>query len=296
MTTEPVSPTISEERKKVTVRTLAAKKRRGEPITMLTAYDYPTALAVDRAGIDVILVGDSLGMVVLGYENTLPVTMEDMLHHCKAVARGARYALLVGDMPFMSYQVSVEEAVRNAGRFLQEAGMDAVKLEGGRERVEIIRAIVQAGIPVMGHIGLTPQSVHQLGGFHAQGKTAEAARRLVEDALALEEAGVFALVLESVPDRLAALITERLSIPTIGIGAGPHCDGQVLVLHDLLGLFDRFTPRFVKQYAQLHAVIHEALLAYREDVVQRRFPGPEHSVSIKDEEWERLLALLGEGR
>ncbi len=292
MTTEPVKPQSAAQRKKVTVRTLRAKKRRGEPITMMTAYDYPSAVAVDTAAIDVILVGDSLGMVVLGYETTLPVTMEDMLHHAKAVARGAKYAMLVGDMPFMSYQVSVEEAVRNAGRFLQEAGMDAVKLEGGRERLETIRAIVGAGIPVMGHIGLTPQSVHQLGGFRAQGKTAQAAKRLVEDALLLQDAGCFSLVLESVPTQLAQLITEKLDIPTIGIGAGPHCDGQVLVFHDLLGLFDRFTPRFVKQYAQLHAVIHEALVAYKEDVEQRRFPGPEHSVAMKPEEWERLMEML----
>ncbi|HEY57455.1 MAG TPA: 3-methyl-2-oxobutanoate hydroxymethyltransferase [Anaerolineae bacterium] len=279
-------------RKKVTVRTLRAKKRRGEPITMMTAYDYPSAVAVDRAGIDVILVGDSLGMVVLGYETTLPVTMEDMLHHARAVARGARYPLLVGDMPFMSYQVSMEEAVRNAGRFLQEAGMDAVKLEGGRERAETIRAIVGAGIPVMGHIGLTPQSVHQLGGFRAQGKTAQAAKKLLEDALILQDAGCFSLVLESVPAQLAQLITEKLEIPTVGIGAGPHCDGQVLVFHDLLGLFDRFTPRFVKQYAQLHAVVHDALVAFKEDVEQRRFPGPEHSVEMKAEEWERLMEML----
>ena len=296
MSTEPISSSPTKARKKVTVRTLRAKKRRGEPITMMTAYDYPSAVAVDRAEIDVILVGDSLGMVVLGYETTLPVTMEDMLHHAKAVARGAKYPLLVGDMPFMSYQVSVEEAVRNAGRFLQEAGMDAVKLEGGRERAETIHAIVSAGIPVMGHIGLTPQSVHQLGGFRAQGKTAQAAKRLVEDALILQDAGCFSLVLESVPAQLAQLITEKLDIPTIGIGAGPHCDGQVLVFHDLLGLFDRFTPRFVKQYAQLHAVIHEALVAYREDVVQRRFPGPEHSVEMKAEEWERLLEMLQAAR
>ncbi len=259
---------------------------------MLTAYDYPSAVAVDAAGIEVILVGDSLGMVVLGYETTLPVTMEDMLHHARAVARGAKYALLVGDMPFMSYQVSVEEAVRNAGRFLQEAGMDAVKLEGGRERAETIRAIVDAGIPVMGHIGLTPQSVHQLGGFRAQGKTAQAAKRLVEDALILQDAGCFALVLESVPTQLAGLITEKLDIPTIGIGAGPYCDGQVLVFHDLLGLFDRFTPRFVKQYAQLHAVIHEALSAYRDDVLKGRFPAPEHSLEMKAEEWEKLQKML----
>jgi len=292
VTTEPIQSQSAAARKKVTVRTLRAKKRRGEPITMMTAYDYPSAVAVDRAGIDVILVGDSLGMVVLGYETTLPVTMEDMLHHARAVARGARYPLLVGDMPFMSYQVSVEEAVRNAGRFLQEAGMDAVKLEGGRERAETIRAIVGAGIPVMGHIGLTPQSVHQLGGFRAQGKTAQAAKKLLEDALILQDAGCFSLVLESVPAQLAQLITEKLEIPTIGIGAGPHCDGQVLVFHDLLGLFDRFTPRFVKQYAQLHAVIHDALVAYKEDVEQRRFPGPEHSVAMKPDEWERLMEMM----
>ena len=259
---------------------------------MLTAYDYPSALAVDNAGTDIILVGDSLGMVVLGYETTLPVTMDDMLHHCKAVARGAKYALLVGDMPFMSYQISVEEAVRNAGRFLQEAHMDAVKLEGGRERVETIRAIVRAGIPVMGHIGLTPQSVHQLGGFRAQGKTAAAAKRLVEDALILQDTGVFSLVLESVPGRLAALISEKLEIPTIGIGAGAGCDGQVLVFHDLLGLFDRFTPRFVKQYTHLHATIAEALAAYNDDVRNRRFPAAEHTVEMKDEEWEALREML----
>jgi len=289
------SPTVSvptAERKKVTVRTFRQKKRRGEPITMLTAYDYPAALAVDQAGIDSILVGDSLGMVVLGYETTLPVTMEDMLHHCKAVARGAKYALRIGDMPFMSYQVSVEQAVRNAGRFLQEGGMDAVKLEGGRERAEAIRAIVAAGIPVMGHIGLTPQSIHQLGGFRAQGRTAQAARRLVEDALILQDAGCFSIVLESVPARLATLISERLEIPTIGIGAGAGCDGQVLVTHDLLGFFDRFVPRFVKQYAHLHQVIHEALLAYRDDVEARRFPAEEHTFTIEDEEWEALLDLL----
>ena len=291
-TPSPASPLPTSERKKVTVRTLRAKKRRGEPITMLTAYDYPSALAVDRAGTDVILVGDSLGMVVLGYDTTLPVTMDDMLHHCKAVARGAHYAMLVGDMPFMSYQVSVEEAVRNAGRFLQEAGMDAVKLEGGRERLETVRAIVAAGIPVMGHIGLTPQSVHQLGGFRAQGKTAAAAKRLIEDALALQDAGVFSLVLESVPGRLAEMISRKLEVPTIGIGAGAGCDGQVLVFHDVLGLFDRFTPRFVKQYANLHSSIAEALAAYNADVLARRFPGPEHTVEMKEEAWEALEKML----
>ncbi len=275
-------------RKKVTTATFRQKKERGEPITMLTAYDYPTALAQDQAGIDSILVGDSLGMVVLGYENTLPVTMEDMLHHARAVARGARYALLIGDMPFMSYQASTEDAVRNAGRFLQEAGMEAVKLEGGRERADTVRAIAQAGIPVMGHLGLTPQSINQFGGFRAQGKTATAARRLVEDALLLEEAGCFSIVLESVPARLAQLISQKLSIPTIGIGAGVGCDGQVLVSHDILGLFDRFTPRFVKKYADLHGEMQRAFTDYIADVQQRSFPAAEHSVEMDEAEWEQL--------
>ncbi len=293
-TTSPEPVAAEATRKKVTVQTLRRKKARGEPITMLTAYDYATALAVDEAGIDSILVGDSLGMVVLGYETTLPVTMEDMLHHCKAVARGARYALLVGDMPFMSYQVSVEQAVRNAGRFLQEAGMDAVKLEGGRERLEAVRAIVQAGIPVMGHIGLTPQSIHQFGGFRTQGKTAAAARRLLEDALLLQEAGCFAIVLEGIPARLGRLISERLDIPTIGIGAGAGCDGQVLVVHDMLGLFDRFTPRFVKKYADLHATMVQAFEQYRAEVETRAFPAPEHTYEMPDEEWQALVEGLGE--
>ncbi len=282
------------ERKKVTIRTFQTKKQRGEVISMLTAYDYPTALALDEAGVDSILVGDSLGMVVLGYENTLPVTMEDMLHHCKAVARGARTALLIGDMPFMSYQVSPQEALRNAGRFLQEAGMDAVKLEGGRERLDAIRAIVGAGIPVMGHLGLTPQSVHLFGGFRPQGRNVEAATRIYEDALLLQEAGCFGLVLESIPSRLASLISSRLHIPTIGIGAGAGCDGQVLVSHDLLGLFDRFTPKFVKKYADVHGQMLEAFDSYRADVEARLFPASEHIVEMPDEEWNDLLARLGE--
>ena len=285
-------PELRSERKKVTTRTFQLKKQRGEPIAMLTAYDYPTALAMDQAGVDAILVGDSLGMVVLGYENTLPVTMEEMLHHCRAVSRGARKALLIGDMPFMSYQVSPQEALRNAGRFLQEAGMDAVKLEGGSERLEAIRAIVSAGIPVMGHLGLTPQSVHQLGGFRPQGRSANAARIILEDALRLQEAGCFSLVLESIPSQLAALISERLEIPTIGIGAGVGCDGQVLVTHDLLGLFNRFTPKFVKKYANLYALMAEAFTSYIEDVHSRVFPSAEHSVEMSAEEWERLLAEL----
>lgn len=278
------------ERKKVTTHTLRLKKERGEVITMLTAYDYPTALSIDQAGIDSILVGDSLGMVVLGYENTLPVTMEDMLHHCKAVRRGARYALLVGDMPFLSYQVSTSEAVRNAGRFLQEGGMDAVKLEGGRERLEAVRHIMGTGIPVMGHLGLTPQSVNQFGGFKPQGRDAQAARRILEEALLLQEAGCFSLVLESVPARLAKYISEKLEIPTIGIGAGQYCDGQVLVTHDLLGLFDRFTPRFVKRYARLHDEMRRAFTGYKADVEQGSFPADEHSYDISEEEWNNFLA------
>ena len=290
MTTTPPVPIVSlEDRKKVTTRLFRQKKQLGEAITMLTAYDYPTALAVDQAGMDAILVGDSLGMVVLGYENTLPVTMEDMLHHCKAVARGAKFALLIGDMPFLSYQISVPEAVRNAGRFLQEGGMDAVKLEGGSERAHAIREITSAGIPVMGHLGLTPQSVNQLGGFVAQGKTAEAARRLLEDALILQDAGCFSLVLESIPWQLAELVSGRLEIPTVGIGAGKGCDGQVLVTHDLLGLFDRFTPRFARKYADLHAVMLQAFSDFRLEVEAGAFPAGEHTFTMKEEEWQELL-------
>lgn len=285
----PTSQSVSGGRRKITTLKLRGKKQRGEVITMLTAYDYPTALAVDRAMIDSILVGDSLGMVVLGYANTLPVTMDDMIHHCKAVARGAQYALLVGDMPFMSYQVSVQEAVSNAGRFLKEGGMDAVKLEGGRDRLEAIQAIVSTGIPVMGHLGLTPQSVHQLGGFRPQGRDSDTAHRLLEDAMMLQEAGCFSLVLESVPARLAALISQRLDIPTIGIGAGAGCDGQVLVTHDLLGLFDRFTPRFVKKYADLRSEMIRAFSEYKTEVEERAFPAEEHTVEIPDEEWHTLL-------
>jgi 3-methyl-2-oxobutanoate hydroxymethyltransferase len=287
LTAVTVNPTAPQ-RKKITTTLFRQKKERGEPITMLTAYDYPTALAEDQAGIDSILVGDSLGMVVLGYPNTLSVTMDDMLHHCKAVARGAKFALLIGDMPFMSYQASTEEAVRNAGRFLQEAGMDAIKLEGGRERVEAIRAIVAAGIPVMGHLGLTPQSVNQLGGFRTQGKTASTAKRLIEDALLLEEAGCFSIVLESIPAKLATLISQKLSIPTIGIGAGVGCDGQVLVAHDILGLFDRFTPRFVKKYADFHSEMQRAFSEYMADVQSQSFPSAEHSVEMDDNEWQAL--------
>jgi len=289
MSTLPQDPEAQIPRKKITTLVFRQKKERGEPIAVLTGSDYPTALALDRAGIDAILVGDSLGMVVLGYENTLPVTMDEMLHHCRAVARGARSALLIGDMPFMSFQVSIEEAIRNAGRFLQFGGMEAVKLEGGRERLPAIHAIIAAGIPVMGHLGLTPQSVNLLGGFHPQGRTAVTARRLLEDALLLEEAGCFSLVLESVPARLAEMISKRLTIPTIGIGAGAGCDGQVLVTHDLLGLFDRFTPKFVRKYANLHTEMQIAFSAYIADVQGRAFPAQEHSIEMPAEEWEALV-------
>jgi 3-methyl-2-oxobutanoate hydroxymethyltransferase len=291
-------PNISSEplvakRKKITTKVFQQKKDRSDPISMLTAYDYPTSLIMDRVGIDSILVGDSLGMVVLGYENTLRVTMEEMLHHCRAVARGAQYALLIGDMPFMSYQVSVEEAVRNAGRFLQEGGMDAIKLEGGRERADSIRAIISAGIPVVGHIGLTPQSVNLFGGFRAQGKTAAAAKRLFEDALLLQDAGCFSLVLESVPGRLAELISEKLDIPTIGIGAGSGCDGQVLVTHDLLGLFDRFTPKFVRKYADFFSEMDRAFNEFISDIDAGSFPTSDHTVDMPDDEWMILMAEIG---
>lgn len=289
MSTISVSTLAVPTRKKVTTLTLRYKKEHGQPISMLTAYDYPTALAIDEAGVDMILVGDSLGMVVLGYENTLPVTMEDMLHHCKAVARGAKHPFLVGDMPFMSYQVSAQQAVQNAGRFLQEAGMDAVKLEGGRDRADAIRAIVSAGIPVMGHLGLTPQSVHQLGGFKPQAKSASAGKVLLEDALILQEAGCFSLVLESVPAKLAEYISLHLDIPVIGIGAGAGCDGQVLVTHDMLGLFERFTPKFVKKYANLHGEMQKAIKEYMAEVESQAFPAAEHTVEMTEAEWQAFL-------
>jgi 3-methyl-2-oxobutanoate hydroxymethyltransferase len=272
-------------RKKTSILVLQEKKAHCDPITMVTAYDYPSAQAADRAGIDSILVGDSLGMVVLGYDSTVSVTMEEMLHHCRAVRRGAQYAYLIGDMPFMSYQADRAEAVRNAGRFLKEAGMDAVKLEGGAAMAETVRAISDAGITVIGHIGLTPQSSAKLGGYRVQGRTAADAQRLLEDAEALQEVGAAMIVLEMMPDRVAEAISLRLHIPTIGIGAGAGCDGQVLVLHDLLGLFDRFTPRFAKRYAELFAEMERALVDYRQDVVARHFPAAEHVFSLDESAW-----------
>mgnify|MGYP001434237114 FL=1 len=274
---------------KVTTATIRKMKAEGTPITMLTAYDYSMAKILDEAGIDMILVGDSLGNVVLGYDSTLPVTMDDMVHHVKAVCRGASRALVVADMPFMSYQVSLEEALRNAGRFMKETGAKAVKLEGGREIIETIRAIVNAGIPVVGQLGLTPQYVHQLGGYRVQGKDTAAAEKMIDDALALEEAGVFAIVLECVPSPLGRLITEKLKVAaTIGIGAGPHCDGQVLVVNDLLGLYPGHTPRFVKKYANLHEQVNGAIKQYIDEVRERSFPGPEHCFPMSDEVLKKL--------
>lgn len=261
---------------KLTIPEVMQRKGLGPKLSMLTAYDYPTARLVDRAGVDLILVGDSLGMVCLGYPDTVPVTMEEMLHHTAAAARGAERAVIVGDMPFMSYQVSAEEAVRNAGRFSKEARADCVKLEGGVGQADKVQAIVRAGVPVMGHIGLTPQTATQLGGFKVQGRDPTAARKLREDAQAVQDAGAFAVVLECVPSALAAEITRSLQIPTIGIGAGPGCDGQVLVLHDLVGLFERFSPKFVKKYANLSAGIREAVAQYKAEVESGAFPGPEH--------------------
>ncbi|MEW6668372.1 MAG: 3-methyl-2-oxobutanoate hydroxymethyltransferase [Thermodesulfobacteriota bacterium] len=274
--------------KKITIAELQQKKRNGEKITMMTAYDYPTGKLVDDVGIDTILVGDSLAMVMLGYESTVPVTMDEMLHHCRAVARGAKRGFIIGDMPFGSYQVSLEKAVENAGRFLKEAGCDCVKLEGGTEMVPVVKAIVRAGIPVCGHIGLTPQTATMLSGFKVQGKDAESARQLMQSARDIEEAGAFMIVLEAIPDLLASRITRELKIPTIGIGAGKDCDGQVLVYHDLVGLFERFTPKFVKRYVNLSPMIKEALTRYKEEVLAGTFPGPEHTFSMKPEEAEKI--------
>ncbi|HWJ03295.1 MAG TPA: 3-methyl-2-oxobutanoate hydroxymethyltransferase, partial [Verrucomicrobiae bacterium] len=255
----------------------AHKKSVGEKITILTAYDYPTARLLDEAGIDGILVGDSVGNVILGYDTTIPVTMDEMVHHTKAVARGSKGALIIGDMPFLTYHTGTEDALRNAGRFLQEGGAQAVKLEGGSERAEVIKSLVQAGIPVMGHLGLTPQSVHQLGGFKVQGRTEAAAKKLLEDAMALEQAGVFAIVLECIPAGLAKRVTDSVNIPTIGIGAGPACDGQVLVTQDMLGLNGADAPKFVKQFCNLKDLMLAGIRAYSEEVKTGEFPAPEQT-------------------
>lgn len=276
------------DRKKLTVIDIQNMKSEGRKITMLTAYDYPTAILEDRAGIDIILVGDSVGMTVLGYENTLPVTMDEMIHHTKAVSRGTKYALIIGDMPFMSFNTSEKDAIINAGRFVKEGGADGVKLEGGSCVRDVVKAIVNAGIPVMGHIGLTPQTISMLGGFKVQGRNAQSAQKLIDDARLLEDAGAFSVLLEAIPSLVAKKITESLSIPTIGIGAGPYCDGQVLVVHDILGLFDRFTPRFAKRYVNLSELILKAFEDFREEVICGKFPTEEHSFHINLEELNKL--------
>jgi len=260
-----------------TILDIKKMKVQGEKITVLTAYDYGMASILDESDIDILLVGDSLGMVVLGYDTTLPVTMEDMLHHTKAVSRAAQNALIVADMPFLSYQISPESALANAGRFLQEANAQAVKLEGGREYAEIVKKITSAGIPVMAHLGLTPQSIHQIGGYKVQGKKEDAARKIIEDAKILEEAGAFSLVLECIPEGLASEITHSLAIPTIGIGAGVNCDGQVLVINDMLGIYDKFAPKHVKKYANLNLEIKKAVKTYIAEVKHGTFPDSEHS-------------------
>lgn len=279
--------------KKVTAPTITALKGQRK-ISMVTAYDYPSGQIADEAGVDMILVGDSLGMVVLGYEDTLSVTMDDMLHHTAAVSRGATRPLIVGDMPFMAYQPSIQMAVENAGKFLSRTGARAVKLEGGFPFLDHVKAITDSGIPVQGHIGLTPQHVARFGGFKAQGKNARSAAALVEEALALEAAGCFSIVLEAVPDEVATEITNRLSIPTIGIGAGPNTDGQVLVYHDILGLFDRFVPMFVKKYAQLRGDCINAIKTYVDEVEKGAFPSSNNYSKMDSDELKQFIALLQE--
>jgi 3-methyl-2-oxobutanoate hydroxymethyltransferase len=277
---------------RVTVDEIKDFKKRGEKIVMVTAYDYPSARLADEAGVDMILVGDTLGMVVLGYDSTLPVTMEDMIHHIKPVVRGSQRAMVVGDMPFMSFQTSTEDAIRNAGRMMQETGCQAVKLEGGVHMAETVRRLVQIGIPVVGHIGLTPQSVNQLSGFKVQGRTPEAAERLMDDAISLQQAGAFCVVLELVPTPLAKLISERLRVPTIGIGAGAGCDGQVQVWHDLLALYSAFVPKHAKQYAQIGEAIKTAIGEYVAEVKDGRFPTSKESFRMD----EGVLADLSTGK
>ena len=275
------------ENKKITIEDILGAQNKRK-LTMLTAYDYPLASLVDKAGIDMILVGDSLANVVLGLESTTQVGMTEMLHHAKAVTRAVKEALVIGDMPYESYQINPGESVKNAGRFIEEAKCDAVKLEWFEKCPQVTEAIVKAGIPVMGHIGLTPQTADKIGGFKVQGKDAQAAQNLIDEATLLEKLGCFAIVLECVPDAIAGLITKKLKIPTIGIGAGPFCDGQVLVIHDLLGLFERYRPKFVKQYINLSAEVQKALENYKKDVLEGKFPTKEHSFTIKEEELKKI--------
>ncbi len=277
---------------KVTVLDVQQAKKEGRKLVMCTAYDYPFGLMADEAGMDMVLVGDSLGMVVMGLDSTVEVTMEHMIHHIKAVVRGCKGPLIVGDMPFMSYNTSVREAIQNAGRLMKEGGCEAIKLEGGVDFALTIQAIVKAGIPVQGHIGLTPQTASALGGFKMQGRDALAAKRIIEDAKALEDAGVFSMILEAVPAPLGQLVAEAVKVPVIGIGAGPEVDGQVLVTYDMIGLFEKFIPKFVKQYTQIRKTVLEALKEYKEDVVAVTFPGPEHSFKMPDEALEQLKKLV----
>lgn len=283
---------MSEERKKVTLGTLFSKMEKGVPITMLTCYDYPTAFFMEQGGIDILLVGDSLGMTVLGYDSTLPVTMDIMVAHAQAVRRGAPNAWLIGDMPYMTYQPSIESAIRNAGRFMAEAACDAIKLEGGTEVADRVEAVAKAGIPVMGHLGLTPQSVSALGGYRVQGRSAAQARKIVDDAKALEEAGAFAILLEMVPERVCALITERAEVPIISLGSGPNADGQLLIFHDMFGLYPKFTPRMARVYGDAGKIIVDGLKQYAADVIDRGFPQRENWFTMKDEAYEDLLKML----
>ncbi len=278
--------------KKVTILDIQQAKEEGRKLVMVTAYDYPFGLLATEAGVDIVLVGDSVGMVVMGLEGTVEVTMEHMIHHIKAVVRGCKGPLVVGDMPFMSYNTSIREAIHNAGRLMKEGGCDVVKLEGGVDFAATIEAIVKAGISVQGHIGLTPQTAGALGGFKMQGRDAMAAKRIVDDAKALENAGVFSIILEAVPAPLGKLVTEAVKVPVIGIGAGPDVDGQVLVTHDMIGLFDKFIPKFVKQYTQIRPTILDALNRFKEDVQSVTFPGPEHSFKMPDEALEQLKKLI----
>lgn len=283
---------MAEAVRKLTIFDLQAKADRGEKVFQVTAVDFPTAQLVDRAGIDCILIGDSLGMTALGYSSTVPVTMDEMIHHAKAISRAAKRAILVGDLPLGAYHASSADAVNSAMRMVKEGGADVVKLEGGEDFAPVAEAVVRAGIPVMAHIGLTPQLMSKLGGFKVQGKDAAAGVQLLKDALALERAGCFAIVLEAIPDRVAQLITERLRIPTIGIGAGAHCDGQNLVLHDMVGLFDRFAPKFVKKYADCWSLIGKALADFQDEVRNGQFPLAEHSFTMKEDEYQALLRQL----
>ncbi len=279
---------------KVTIHNIQQAKEDGRKLTMITAYDYPFGLLADEAGIDIVLVGDSLGMVVMGLDGTVQVNMEHMIHHIRAVSRGCKNPFIVGDMPFMSYNTSIREAIMNAGRLLKEGGCESIKLEGGVDFAPTIAAIVKAGIPVQGHIGLTPQTASALGGFKMQGRDAAAAKRIIDDAKSLEDAGVFSMILEAVPAPLGKLVSEAVKVPVIGIGAGPDVDGQVLVTHDMIGLFDKFVPKFVKQYANIRKVILDALSEYKQEVLDVEFPAPEHSFKMPEEAFEELKKLIAQ--